>query len=105
MSAQLIDNLRSRLSSVGATLDDTDYSLHCDAPMGYVWKANDLTSFTIHYATNSQSWLAKAIKEEMPSLKMGLRLATAEEKEEIKYSHDIESYDASKNALEELLFS
>lgn len=73
---KLIESLRIKLAAIGATLDAGDYSLHCDAPSGYVWRANGLPSYHIHYATNSQSWLAKALREEKDSLDMGLELVT-----------------------------
>lgn len=84
-----IDNLRAQLARIGATLDDTPYSLHCDAPQGYVWRANGETGYSIHYASNSQSWLTAALKEELPALKMGLRKCTPEETIEINFSHGL----------------
>lgn len=77
---KLIDNLRKELESVGAKLDDKSgagYDLYCDAPSGYVWSANGCTTISIHYATNSQSWLAKELREDAyPQLKLGLEKVT-----------------------------
>lgn len=82
-----IDKLRSELESIGATLDDTGYDLHCDAPKGYVWRSNGMVGLSIHYATNHQQWLIAAIKSEMPGLRMGLRLADAEERKQIEWNN------------------
>jgi len=68
----MIEHLRQRLAPAGVTLDVTPYSIHCDAPVGYIWRATGLPSLTIHYATNSQTWLAKELRAAEPELKMGL---------------------------------
>lgn len=73
---KVIFKLRQQLASMGATLDVSDYSLNCDAPIGYVWTANGCCAYSIPYATNSQQWLSEAIRAEMPSLKLGLRKVT-----------------------------
>ncbi len=44
-------------------------------------------TITILYATNSQSWLAKAVRAEMPALRMGLRFADADERAEIEWNN------------------
>ena len=76
---KMINDLRKQLESIGATLDpNTDYTLNCDAPSGYVWRANRTPTLAIHYATNHQTWLAQAIREETPNLKMGLEKVTDE---------------------------
>lgn len=67
-----INRLRQQLENMGVSIDEEDYFLCCDAPSGYAWQATGTTSLTIHYATNRQSWLTKAIASEMDSLKMGL---------------------------------
>lgn len=83
-----IETLRAQLAAMGATLDASGgYALHCDAPRGYVWRANFTTTITIPYATNSQQWLVKAIREEMPAIKMGLRLADDAERVEIDHGN------------------
>ena len=83
-----IDDLRAKLAVMGATLDEgAGYELNCDAPVGYVWVANGHGTMTIPYATNSQSWLAKAVREEMPALRMGLRLADEAERAEIEWNN------------------
>ena len=82
-----IEKLRAALSVMGATLDDYGgYTLNCDAPVGYVWDANGHCTITIPYATSSQSWLAKAVREEMPALRMGLRFADDAERAEIEWN-------------------
>lgn len=96
---KLIEQLREQLRKVGAKLDDGDYALHCDAPSGYVWLANGMPSFTIHYATNRQTWLAQAIKEEMPNLKMGLEKVTDEtELKEHRHNLDDDTWGAKLEA-------
>ncbi len=95
-----IERLRADLAAMGATLNDTPYSLHCDAPDGYVWKANGEPSYTIHYATNRQSWLMEELRYEMPNLKMGLRLATAEELPEIRWNLGEDEWGAAADAPE-----
>jgi hypothetical protein len=83
-----IENLRAKLAVMGATLDEgAGYALNCDAPVGYVWAANGCGTITIVHATNSQSWLAKAVRAEMPALRMGLRLADADERAEIEWNN------------------
>ena len=77
---KMINDLRKQLESIGATLDpNTDYTLKCDAPSGYVWRANGTTCLSIHYATNRQTWLAEELRRELPNLKMGLEKVTDEE--------------------------
>ena len=74
---KVINDLRKTLKTIGATLDEgAGYVLNCDAPSGYVWRANGCCALPIQCATNSQTWYAKAIREEMPSLKMGLEKVT-----------------------------
>lgn len=97
-----IEKLRGQLQAIGGTLDDTSYALHCDAPPGYVWNANACMGYTIHYATNSQSWLTVALREEMPALKMGLRLATPEELAGIRWDNDDDTIAAPEGAPEEI---
>jgi hypothetical protein len=94
-----IEQLRQKLTAIGATLDDSGgYALHCDAPRGYVWSANGNAGLTIHYATNQQSWLAQAIRDEMPALRMGLRLADEAEREQVEWSNDDGPWIASDDA-------
>jgi len=98
-----IDRLRSQLESIGATIDDSGgYSLHCDAPRGYVWCANGMVGYSIHYATNSQQWLTQALREEMPALKMGLRLANADEQKDIEWNNDDGPWIAADGAPEKI---
>ncbi len=61
----------------GVSVDDSGgYSIHFDAPDGYVWKANGETGMSIHYATNSQSWFSEALKQEWDGLAMGMEKET-----------------------------
>lgn len=101
-----IEQLRTKLAAIGATLDDSGgYSLHCDAPRGYVWVANGMVGISIHYASNHQTWLAKAIREEMPAFRMGLRLADEKEQVEIEYNNDDGPWIAPDGAAEMIQFS
>ena len=102
MQTKLIERLRERLGKVGATLDANDYTLNCDAPPGYVWAANGETNLAIHYATNSETWLVQALREEESNLRMGLRLATAEELPYIRHGLDEDTWGAPTGAPEEL---
>ncbi len=102
---KLIEKLNGQLSAVGATLDQTPYTLHLDAPSGYVWKANDLPSYAIQYANNSQSWLAAALRSEMPALKLGLRKVTdAAELAEFRHSLDDDAWGAPETAPDFIQF-
>lgn len=76
---KLIEQLRKQLEKIGATLDDTsnEQTLNCDAPSGYVWRANGCCCIAIQFATNRQTWLAQALREDgLPRLKMGLKKVT-----------------------------
>jgi hypothetical protein len=99
---KLINNLRKQLATIGASLDDTsnEHALNCDAPSGYVWRANGCTCITIHFATNRQSWLAQAIREDgLPQLKMGLvKVTDPEEIEAMRHDLDDDSWGAPMEA-------
>lgn len=82
------EELKYKIESLGGTLDFNDYSIHVDAPHGYVWKANHTPTISIHYATNSESWLVEAYRYELTNLKMGLRKATQEELVEIRWNNE-----------------
>ena len=86
-----IELLREELVKVGATLDEgAGYTLCCDAPSGYQWVANDNHCIAIQGATNSQTWFAKAIKEDgLPRLKLGLQKVTDPE-EIAAFRHDLD---------------
>lgn len=84
-----IEQLRAKLARVGATLEDDGYALHCDAPAGYTWRANGCRCISIHYATNAQQWLVKAIREDMDRLQMGLDKVTDPE-ELAMHQHEID---------------
>ncbi len=96
-----IDKLEAQLNKIGATLDraNADYTLNCDAPKGYVWRANGATNLAIHYATNQQTWLVEAIKEEMPALKMGLeKVVWPEEIKRIQWELGEDDWGAPEDA-------
>ena len=95
-----LDTLRKTLGRIGATLDThADNFVVCDAPSGYVWRANGNTSLTIQYRNNCQSWLSHAIRDELPNLRMGLvKVANPARIEEIRYSLDDDSWGAPPSA-------
>lgn len=101
MGMKVIDSLRAKLESIGATLDEgAGYVLCCDAPKGYVWKANEMPCVSIQCATNSQSWYAEAIRdEERLQLSMGLKKVTNEaELKSIQWDIDDDSWCANADA-------
>lgn len=86
-----IENLRAKLESIGASLDEgAGFTLNCDAPPGYVWRATDCLSVPIAIRnTSGQSWAAKAIQEEEADrLAGGLRKVTDPEELAAK-RHDV----------------
>lgn len=98
-----IEQLRAALAKIGATIDATEYTLNCDAPKGYVWSANLEPNYAIHYATNSESWLTQAIKEELPALKMGLdKVTDPDELAGIQYDLDDDAWKAEEGAPEHI---
>lgn len=101
---KLIEQLRAQLESIGASLDDKscEGTLNCDAPSGYVWRANGCTCIAIQWANHSQSWLSKALKEDgLPRLRMGLSKVTdAKEIAETRHLLDDDSWGASIEAPE-----
>lgn len=102
-----IENLRRKLESIGATLDEGDgYTLNCDAPSGYVWSANHCCAIAIHCANNSQTWYAKAINEDgLPRLAMGLEKITDEEEIAAKrFELDDETWGAPESAPDRIDF-
>lgn len=103
---KLIEQLKSKLAVVGAALDEQnmDTTLNCDAPSGYVWVANGCHCLAIQYATNRQTWLAQALREDgYPRLKMGLEKIT-DEKEIAAFRHDLDddTWGAPDNAPERI---
>src|ERR1017187_8157155 len=97
---KIIKDLQRKLESIGATLDpQMDYTLHCDAPSGYIWRATGLPSLSIHYATNRQTWLAEEMRRELPNLKMGLEKVTDEKRmAEIRWDLDNDTWGAPADA-------
>lgn len=106
--SRLIKKLKLQLEAIGGSLDylENAGTLVCDAPSAYVWKANNHTSYSIAYLNRSgQTWLAQAMRIEMPALKLGLRKIT-DPKEIAQYRHDLddESWDSDSNTPEQLTF-
>lgn len=96
-----IDQLKATAEKIGVTLDVTDYDIHCDAPSGYVWRANDLPSLHIHYASNSETWLMVALRESKSDLLMGLEKVTdAERLAEHRWNLDDDAWGAAPDAPE-----
>ena len=73
---KIVERLRKAAESIGCGLDDGGFTLTFDAKPGYVWDANGEPSLCIHYATSRESWLAQALKEELPNLMAGLSKVT-----------------------------
>ena len=97
--SKIIDDLRTKITAIGGTLDAGDYSLHLDAPAGYVWRANGMPSLSIHYATNSESWLTQAVRAERDNLHMGLQRETDEARlAEIRWDLGEDDWDAAPDA-------
>lgn len=69
-------NLIDIVQAQGIKVTDEGHAIHLDAPDGFVWNANGETGLSIQYATNRQSWLGKAIKEEWDAISMGLARET-----------------------------
>ena len=101
---KMIERLRDQLRQIGATLDDTsnEYALCCDAPSGYVWRANGCASIAIHFATNREAWLSLAIKEDgLPRLRMGLKKVTRQQQiAEMRHLLGDDTWGAAENAPE-----
>ena len=98
---KMIKDLQRKLESIGATLDtQAEQFVVCDSPSGYVWRANGNTSLTIQYKNNGgQSWLAQALRDEMPNLKMGLEKVTDEKRlAEIRWDLGDDSWGAPEDA-------
>lgn len=75
-----LERLKNRLSRVGVTMEDDQWTLHCHAPKGYVWKAEDAPTLSIEYATNIDAWLAVKLREFTPMLRQGLIKITDKKK-------------------------
>ena len=92
--------IRTTLERIGATLDQTDNFVVCDAPSGYVWRSNGNTSLTIQYRNNcGQSWLSQAVRDELPNLRMGLLKITDQTRiAEIRYALDDDLWGAPTDA-------
>ncbi len=61
------------LRQFGATVEDTGYTLHFDAPTGYVWAGDGLHCLSHPYATNGGSWKTEAWQDAHSRIKDGIR--------------------------------
>ena len=98
---KIIIQLKAQLEKIGARLDErSEYDLYCDAPSGYVWRANGCCTIAIQCASNSQSWYAKAIDEAIRNrLKMGLtKVVDPREIKRIRFELDDDSWGADASA-------
>lgn len=77
-----VKSLKAAVEAIGGSVDVHEDTLYCDAPVGYYWKATDLTNVIVHFANKSQTWLVKAVREACEDLNKGLRKCTPEETEE-----------------------
>lgn len=102
---KLINQLRERMTRIGGKLDEYDDFFCLDAPSGYVWACNGNTSVSIRFANSGQTWLADAIKTEMPNLNMGLELVTDPIRiEQIRYDLDDDTWGAKSDAPATIAF-
>lgn len=79
---KLIEQLRAKLSLMGATLDfDRENTcLYLDAPSGYVWKSTGTRALALQWANNNgQTWLAKALRDDANRWQAGLEKVTEPE--------------------------
>lgn len=103
---KLVNQLQAKLATVGATAENDGYTLHCDAPSGYVWRANGGTCIAIPYANNSQSWLASALREDgYKRLSMGLvKVVDQERLKSIRFELGDDSWGAPDGAPDRIDF-
>ena len=102
---KLINDLRLQLNAVGASLEDDGYTLHCDAPGGYEWVDNGCTCVCIHYASNAQTWLADALRNDgMRRLHLGLRKVAQADLAEHRHNLGDDSWGAPEGAPEFIQF-
>lgn len=100
-----LNQLRQKLESIGATLDEkAEQFVVCDSPSGYVWRANGHTALTIQYRNNGgQSWMAEALRQELPGLRMGLVKVTDEKRlAALRWDLDDDTWGAAENAPERI---
>lgn len=87
-----LQKIIDRVTAAGATvdLDSLDRgTVYLDAPAGYVWACEGITSIAINGANGSgQSWWVDACADAAERVAMGLRLADDEEREEAEHSLD-----------------
>lgn len=74
-----VEKLRAKLEVMGASLDDGEFTLICDAPAGYVWRANGCRGLYVQCANGSQTWIAKAAAEAEEEARLGLDKVTEPE--------------------------
>ena len=100
-----LKQLRQKLAKIGATLDEqAEQFVVCDAPSGYVWKANQGTAMTIQYRNNGGGyWLPEALRQELPCLQMGLMKVTdPEHLAIIRWDLDDDTWGAAEDAPENI---
>lgn len=94
-----IDQLETKMRTIGGTIDRYDDFFCLDAPPGYVWASNGNSSMTINFSNGSQTWLVEAIKMEMPNIRMGLTKVTDPKRlEEIRWNLGDDEWGASDAA-------
>jgi len=104
----MIERLGKQLEQIGATLDSNrDFTLNCEAPSGYVWRANGCTAIAILFATNSQTWLAQALREDgLPRLRMGLcKVTDPEEITAHRHELDDDTWGAPADAPDKIAWA
>lgn len=101
-----LDNLRRKLESVGATMEEFDCFVVCDSPSGYVWRSTGGTALTIRYRNVvGQSWLAEELRREMPNLKMGLcKITDTKQLDQWRWDLGDDTWGASSDAPEIIEF-
>jgi len=67
-----IDSLQEKVRHLGATVTSDQSTVYIDSPPGYVWSTTGCRALVIVYNNGSQTWLAKAIADAMPDVRMGL---------------------------------
>ena len=94
------------MEAIGGSLDEYDDFFCLDTPAGYVWRATGEPAMTIHWASRSETWLTKAIKDETENLRMGLEKVTdAERLKEIQWNLGDDDWAAKPDAPAHLDFA
>jgi hypothetical protein len=99
VGVKAIQDLKTRMTALGGSLDEYEEFFCLDAPSGYVWRSNGNTSMTITFSNGSETWLTKAILEEMDNIRMGLERVTDPARfAEIRHLQDDDSWGAPEHA-------